>query len=198
MDVRRLESEPIFIMVKPYDPPISTPAADRPTKTVPFWALLSFGGIPVAIIVSYVIEALLFPTRGWSVEDWFWAVGPPVYLVATWVFALFNHNRNSRKLMVCLAVFMIPLLLYSLRIGSLVAQWFFLSTAGFEDFGINENFRLFAVTVPLWLGASLACTLYFCRVTLKLMRLTAFSAHAEHGEPSREPEHGFRGVNKLS
>ena len=171
-------------MVNPYEPPISMFAAVRKTKGVPFRALLAFGVIPVAIIVTDRIESLLFPTYGWNPEDWFWAVGPPSYLVAAWLFALFSHNRRSRVLGACLAVVIIPLLLQSLRVYSISAQWYYFSKTGFEGFGINENYRLFAVSLPLWLVASLGCTLYFCSVILKLVRLNVPSPYEKRGEPS--------------
>jgi hypothetical protein len=179
-------------MVNPYDSPTTMRVSDQPAQAVPFWALSTFGVVPGAIIFANIFEAYFFPTRGWNAIDWFWAVGPPAYLVAAWMFALFIHGRNSRRLAASLAVFMIPLILFGLHICLRAADiYVFLSTGGLHRFGINQNFRLLAVLLPLWLAASVACAIYWCRVLQTLTRVTAFSSGLStanqrmHGRPRR-------------
>ena len=187
-DVRRLESQTSFSMLNPYDSPISKLAADRPTMNVPLWALLVLGIFPGAIIVTIVVESILYPTRGWNVEDWFWSVCPASYLAAMWLFALYSFRHNSRTSLAWLAILMIPLLLFFVRTWAYAANLCFFLMAGLDGFGFNAVFRLTAVLMPLWLGASVAFTLYFCYVILKLMRLTKSNSHADRGEPRVEPE----------
>jgi hypothetical protein len=67
--------------------------------------------------------AILFPTRGWNAEDWFWAIGPPVYLFAVWMFVLLNDHRNSRRLTGCLAVLILPLILFALHVRSVAGNF---------------------------------------------------------------------------
>jgi len=178
-------------MVNPYDSPISTLTANRQTMNEPFWALVGLGIFPVAIMVTNVLESVLFPTRGWNVEDWFWAVGPPSYLAAISLLALYSHKHRSRTSLAWLAILMIPLLLIFLRTWTQAADLCFALMAGLPGFGINPVFRMTAVLVPLWLGASAAFTLYFCCLILKLMQLSKLipqsAAVARSSQPFVKP-----------
>jgi hypothetical protein len=160
-----------MLMVNPYNPPIPASSEPRSAEIVPTWALRSFGVFPVAIIASYLIEAIAFPTRGWNPADWFWAVGPPAYLVFVWALALFSNHRGSRKQRVWLAISILPLLLIASHVWSDAINWFiFVSKAGLDGFGINDDYRLFAICMPLWLGASTTYTLYFLCLLRRLKR----------------------------
>ena len=158
-------------MINPYDPPNSDEAADRYAVSVPLWALRAFGIIPVAIIVTSVVEKILFPTIGWRVDEWFHAIVPPATLAGAWLFALYSYKHSSRASLTFLAVFLFPLVLYSLPIWSTASQiFFFLMAGGSERFGLNTTFRMTAVLIPLWLVATVSSTLYFCYVILAILR----------------------------
>ncbi len=84
-------------MVNPYhSPALHEPdGGDSRVASASLIALLSFGLLPAAMIVVRMIVAVTYSERDWDWSIWVWAVGPPLYLSASWMFAIDVRRRGT-------------------------------------------------------------------------------------------------------
>ncbi len=153
-------------MVNPYhSPALHEPdGGDSRVASASLIALLSFGLLPAAMIFVRMIVAVTYSERDWDWSIWVWAVGPPLYLSASWMFAIHVRRRGTIRLRVLLPIALLPLVGFSIFIGTLTVVYF-RATGGYPLTG------WFAVDHLLWLVVSLLAPPYFLTTTWSTLRV---------------------------
>ena len=156
-------------MTNPYRPPTIIRAVANSltqTESVKSVAVLLFGLLPAAIIISRVIVAVRYPQLHWDSGFLLRTIGPPLYLTGVWLFAIYVERRGGTMCRILLLIALLPLILL------LVLIWY-LSIAMLIEDGKSELEGWIAVSHLLWLAASVPVTAYFLASVLCVCRLRA-------------------------